>query len=333
MLTSDDVMRLESQPASLVVQGAGPIGLELAQFFARIGTRVLLVNRSPLLSHFDAECGEELTRALGEEPNLELAVPGRIEQLRRRAARACRPRSVRATGSSTSRRTRLLMATGRRAALDDLGLEQVGLRMTGGRSWTAIDDAHGESRRSTSPATPPAAIQILHLANQEGAVAGHNAAGGEPGPDNGLPAEDGGDLHRPAVRPGRRQRTDEARREGWDVGRRAGPAFPRPAARSRCRCGTACGSCYACKKTGEILGSSILGPRADDLIHLVATLMDARAGVDRIFELPWYHPTLSEVILNIGRDAAARIEAAADDDVAGLPPGCASRPGPPDRSD
>ena len=78
VITSDDVMRLESQPRSLVVQGAGPIGLELAQFFARIGTRVLLVNRSPLLSHSDLECGEELRRALQDEPNFELAVPGKI---------------------------------------------------------------------------------------------------------------------------------------------------------------------------------------------------------------------------------------------------------------
>ncbi|NIR58280.1 MAG: NAD(P)/FAD-dependent oxidoreductase, partial [Gammaproteobacteria bacterium] len=64
VLTSDSVMGLERQPARLVVQGAGAIGLELAQFFARVGTEVLLVNRSPLLSHFDLETGKELRRAL-----------------------------------------------------------------------------------------------------------------------------------------------------------------------------------------------------------------------------------------------------------------------------
>ena len=61
--------------------------------------------------------------------------------------------------------------------------------------------------------------------------------------------------------------------------------------------------------------------------------VDGRARVDRIFELPWYHPTLSEVMLTIGRDAAARIEDLAGFDVAGLPPGHESRPGQPDRSD
>ncbi len=73
-LTSDDVMKLETAPASLVVYGAGPIGLELAQFFARIGTDVLLVARSPLLHHYDLDCGAELARSLSSESHLELAV-------------------------------------------------------------------------------------------------------------------------------------------------------------------------------------------------------------------------------------------------------------------
>ena len=82
VLTSDDVMELKCQPSALLVHGAGPVGLELGQFFARIGTEVLLVNRSPLLSKIDSEAGEELARALRDEPRLQLALPGRIDQLR-----------------------------------------------------------------------------------------------------------------------------------------------------------------------------------------------------------------------------------------------------------
>ena len=57
-------------------------------------------------------------------------------------------------------------------------------------------------------------------------------------------------------------------------------------------------------ETCEILGASILGPRADDLIHLVAVMMFAGVTYDRIPDLPWYHPTLSEVMLNVARDLA-----------------------------
>jgi hypothetical protein len=60
--------------------------------------------------------------------------------------------------------------------------------------------------------------------------------------------------------------------------------------------------------SGEILGSSILGPRADDLIHLISMAMHYRATSEQICALPWYHPTLSEVILNLGRDIAGQLE-------------------------
>jgi pyruvate/2-oxoglutarate dehydrogenase complex dihydrolipoamide dehydrogenase (E3) component len=139
VLTSDDVMRLESQPGSLLVQGAGPIGLELAQFFARIGTRVLLVNRSPLLSRTDAECGEELRRVLAEEPNLRLAVPGAVERLQKtNSGLAARVRSDAEIIEFEA--DALLMAAGRRAALDDLGLEQLGLDPGSGRLGRWIID-------------------------------------------------------------------------------------------------------------------------------------------------------------------------------------------------
>ena len=56
----------------------------------------------------------------------------------------------------------------------------------------------------------------------------------------------------------------------------------------------------------EILGSAILGPRADDLIHLVSLMMYYGGSVHDIPRLPWYHPTLSEVMINLGRDLAGR---------------------------
>ena len=62
------------------------------------------------------------------------------------------------------------------------------------------------------------------------------------------------------------------------------------------------------RTTGEILGSSILGPRADDLVHQVALMMRYRATYSDIFDQPWYHPTLSEVFLDLARDLRRRDE-------------------------
>jgi len=301
VLTSDDVMDLDAAPARLIVQGAGAIGLELAQFFAWIGTRVLLVNRSPLLAHHDADCGAELTRALAEEPNVELAVPGRIASL----SRAGDGLVARVDGESTTRQFRadaILMATGRRPALDGLGLDHAGVSHDG---WRVRHDA---TLRTTNPRIYVAGdatgtYQILHLANQEGAIAGANAAGVEPVERMDYRLEMTVIFTDPAYA---RIGPSEAalRRDGREtlVGIARFPDTGRAITM-----GTEHGlwKLLVDPASDEILGSSILGPRADDLVHLVSTLMHFRAKVGEVCNLPWYHPTLSEVLLNVARDLDA----------------------------
>lgn len=303
LLTSDDVLRLRSLPESLVVQGAGPIGLEFAQFFARLGTRVTLVNRSPLCFRYDLEAGEELGRALAEQENLELAVPGRIRGIRKDGEGAVF--TVETAGEIRERRAdALLMAAGRHAALDGVGLEHVGLEDAGGYL------GHDEHMRTSNPDVFVAGdatgeFQILHLANQEGAVAGHNAAGGSPERvmDYRLkmavvftdpPFAQVGITEREASAAGRRIVVGRAR-------------FPETGRAITMGVQHGIWKLFADADTGEILGSVVLGPRADDLVHLVSTLMGFRADVTRIPELPWYHPTLSEVMLDLYRDVARQL--------------------------
>ena len=303
VMTSDDVMRMTDQPRALVVQGAGPVGLELAQFFARVGTRVLQVNRSPLLSRFDADCGEELFRALADEENLELAVPGKIEKLEPRGSGLVA--TVQAGGRTCEYEAdALLMAAGRHAALEDLGLEQAGVNFAGGHV------EHDAGMRTSNPAIYVAgdatgSHQILHLANAEGSVAGRNAAGGEPESRMDYRLKMAVVFTDPPFAHVGATET-EARREGREVV--AGSVrFPETGRAITMSVRHGLWKLYADRENGEILGSSILGPRADDLVHTVATLMAYRADVDRVLELPWYHPTLSEVILNVARDAARKI--------------------------
>jgi len=303
VLTSDDVMRLERQPESVLVQGAGPIALELAQFFARIGTRVFLVNRSPLLSRFDSDCGNELARALAAEPNLDLATPGRIEELR--------PAGDGLVASVRSRRGLteveadfLLMAVGRRPAIDDLGLEHVGVEFTGNGL------RYDENMRTDHPDVYVAGdstgiFQVLHIANQEGAVAGFNAAGGRPERRMDYRLKMGVVFTDPPFAlVGSTE--SEAAACGLDVA--VGQARFSQTGRA-----ITMGAEYGVwklivdKGSGEILGSTILGPRADDLIHLIAQLMHFRGTLEDVTRLPWYHPTLSEVMLSLARSAGAEI--------------------------
>ena len=47
--------------------------------------------------------------------------------------------------------------------------------------------------------------------------------------------------------------------------------------------------------TGEILGASVVGPEATELIHEVTVAMYFRSTVRQFLEIPFYHPTLSEI--------------------------------------
>ncbi len=295
--TSDDVMRLEKLPRRLIVQGGGPIGLELAQFFARVGTEVTLVNRSPLLSKTDAECGLELRNAFDDEPRLSLAIPGKIERLTRRG-KGLRALLMSDGGEEQIDADALLMAVGRDAALDGIGLDAVGLAPRDGVLQ------HDAEMRSAHPDIYVAGdstgdYQILHLANQEAQVAGHNAAGAAARTMDYRLSMSVVFTDPPFAKVGLGEQ--RARAEGRDiiVGR---ARFPETGRAITMETAHGLWKLVVDRESGEILGSAILGPRADDLIHEVAILMHFRAKIGDVFELPWYHPTLSEVFLDLARD-------------------------------
>jgi pyruvate/2-oxoglutarate dehydrogenase complex dihydrolipoamide dehydrogenase (E3) component len=298
VITSDEVMTMRERPASLIVQGAGAIGLEFGQFFARIGSEVVLVNRSPLLSRFDPEAGEELRKSLEDEPRLRVLAPAAIDKVRPEGDGLVA--TIRTSESVHEHRAdAILMAVGRHALLDHLGLEQIGITPLNGRIQ------HDERMRTDNPRVYVAGDvtgdhQVLHTSNQEGLVAGHNAADGAPAAtiDYRLkmqaiftdpPYASVGATREEAIETGRDVIVGRARLP------QTGRAITMGVEHGLWRL-------YACRETGELLGGSMLGPRADDLIHELALLMHFRAKVDEIAALPWYHPTLSEVMLDLVRD-------------------------------
>ncbi len=163
-------------------------------------------------------------------------------------------------------------------------------------------------------------FQILHLANQEGTVAGHNAAGGTP------PKQMSYRLRMSVIFTDPPFATvgltpSEAVERGLQpvVGRARFPETGR-AITMNTRHGL--WKVLADRDTGAVLGSVVLGPRADDLIHSISAAMHYGATAAELCAMPWYHPTLSEVILNVARDIVSqRQETCTTPGAATLPPG------------
>lgn len=308
-LSSDDVMRLDRQPRSLLVVGAGAIGLELAQLFARLGTSTTVLARRTLLPDLDPECGEELARALAAEANLEVLTRTRITQLRGDGQRVAASLDVDGRPGERSAEA-LLLAAGRTASLEDLGLEHVGLAAERGRL------AHDDTMRTAHPdifvaGDATGSFQVLHEANAEGAVAGHNAAGASPERrvDRRLKMQVVF-TDPPYAQVGLTAPEVDAERSGGRRVLEGRARFPETGRAITMGAEHGLWKLWADAETQEILGSSVLGPRADDLVHLAALVMHFRGRLPDLAGMPWYHPTLAEVFLNLERDLAAQGEGA-----------------------
>jgi mercuric reductase len=127
-------LELDDVPESLLVIGAGPVGLEFAQIFARFGSRVTIVNSGPqIAARADREAAAELQAVL-EEEGIEVVLDGGVDSL------AVNEGDGLATtiGDSESTFSHVLLASGRKPNVEELELANVGVEV--GRGGIVVDD-------------------------------------------------------------------------------------------------------------------------------------------------------------------------------------------------
>lgn len=133
-LTNEDVFDLQDLPRRLVVVGGGPIGVELAQAFARLGSRVTVLQRGPhLLPRDDPEMIELLERRFAEE-GIEVRAGATPTAARREDADV-----VLTVGGEELRTDAVLVAIGRSIDTSSLGLEAAGVAV-GSHGEIVVDE-------------------------------------------------------------------------------------------------------------------------------------------------------------------------------------------------
>ncbi|QWC84665.1 FAD-dependent oxidoreductase [Nocardioidaceae bacterium] len=167
-LTSETVWDLAELPSRLTVLGGGPIGCELAQAFAGLGSTVTLVEvESRLLGAEDPDAAAVVADALVAD-----GVDVRLGQ----AATRVDATGVTLADGSTVAHDRVLVALGRTPRTGDLDLDRVGVE-TDERGFVVVD----ETLRSSNPRILAAGDvtggpQFTHVAGVHGSTAGSNAA-------------------------------------------------------------------------------------------------------------------------------------------------------------
>jgi pyruvate/2-oxoglutarate dehydrogenase complex dihydrolipoamide dehydrogenase (E3) component len=171
-LTNENVFDLDARPASVAVLGGGAIGCELAQAFAHLGTKVTIVEAlDRLLPREEPEASTEIA-AVFAAGGVDVKVGrtlARVEPLEAKGA----VRLHLDDGSSASV-DRLLVAVGRRGAIDRLGLEAAGVVTE--RGLVVTDDRLATNAPGIWAVGDVAGkLQFTHAADEMGRVAATNA--------------------------------------------------------------------------------------------------------------------------------------------------------------
>jgi pyruvate/2-oxoglutarate dehydrogenase complex dihydrolipoamide dehydrogenase (E3) component len=126
-------LELDDVPESLLIVGAGPVGLEFAQIFARFGSRVTIVNSGPqIAARADTEAAGELQAAL-EEEGIEVVLNSGVDSFARNG------NGIAASiGGRTIDVSHVLLASGRLPNVEELEPDRIGLKV--GRGGIAVDD-------------------------------------------------------------------------------------------------------------------------------------------------------------------------------------------------
>lgn len=288
LMTSDDLLNMESLPTDLLIIGGGYIGVELGQFYSRMGVKVTIVEMlDRIVPTEDVEIGRALEAALSRE-GIHILTKATVEKIEKDG------KNKRVTLSTSEGKKEIItsevaQSVGRRPHYSSMNVEKIGLKTDKGRIAVNV-------RMETNIPHIYAAgdvtgrIMLAHVAMAEGECAARNALG-HPSPLS-YRAVPRCIYTSPEVACVGLTEDDAITAKGEvQVGR-----FPFHAIGKALLMEETEGmiKIVADKKHGEILGVHIIGPHATELIAEAVLAMELEATVEELAHTIHPHPTLSE---------------------------------------
>ncbi len=163
--TNREAMETCRPPSSALLVGGGPVGLEIGQAFSRLGTRVTIVEpQERLLAHEAPEVGELLAQSFRAE-RIEVMLGAEVVATQSEGMLT----RVRVEGGEERLVERVVLASGRRANVDDLGLESVGI--TPAASGIVVDERCRAGQGIWAVGDVTGIGQFTHLAAYQARIA------------------------------------------------------------------------------------------------------------------------------------------------------------------
>ncbi|MEE8367544.1 MAG: dihydrolipoyl dehydrogenase, partial [Thermoanaerobaculia bacterium] len=301
ILNSDHILKIAHVPDSLVVLGAGAVGIEFASIFASFGSSVTIVEMLPnALPLEDLEVSQELERAFRKR-KIKLLTGTKLAAVEEEEG-VLRLRIESEDLSEWMEANTLLVAVGRAPVTEKLGLEEQGVELDEG--YVCVNEF-----MQTSVPTIYAIGDVVqtpwlaHVASAEGILAVEHLIGRDVRPIN-YDQVPGVTFCQPEV--GSVGLTEKVARErGYDV---ATGRFPFSALAKAAIEGSAAGFVKVVrdKKYDELLGVHVIGPHATEMIAEACVALRLESTTEELFRAMHAHPTMAEAVAEAAHAAVDR---------------------------
>ena len=301
ILTNIEMLAISQVPKSLIVIGAGAVGVEFSSIFRSFGTEVTLVEFLPrIMPPEDEEISKELTRVF-KKRGIDINTGAKVEKIEKTGS-GVKVTWTNSNGKSVEKEAeKVLVAVGRAPRIADVGIDKTKIELD--RGFVKVGEAHETAEPGIFAIGDIVAglPQLAHSGSMSGIVAVSKIAGRK-------------------YRSVRRDRVPactysepqigsvglteaQAREKGHEI--KVGK-FPFAGNSKATIVGSHDGfvKIVADAKYGEILGVHIIGPQATELIAEAVAVMELEGTIDELMFTIHAHPTISEAML----DAYAAVE-------------------------
>ncbi len=290
-IISDNVLDLDHLPESVIVLGGGVVACELAQFLNRMGSKVIQIQRNPMiLKEGSPEAARVVMQAFRDE-GIELHTGTKITKIEKTGDRF--QVAFQANGQEVTREaTYLFNAMGRKPNTANLGLDhaRVELLPSGHLKTNSFQQSTNPRIYAAGDCAGP--HEIVHVAIMQGEVAARHAAGLNPEPVNydhltkviftdpqvaatGITETDLKASNVPFL-----SADYPFNDHGKSILMEAKYGYVKV---------------WADQSNGTVLGAECVGKDAGELIHSMTVAVALKANVFDLLKAHWYHPTLSEI--------------------------------------
>jgi len=293
ILTNIEILNLTEVPKSLIIIGAGAVGVEFASIFKRFGTDVTVIEMLPrVVPVEDEDVSKELERNFKKQ-KIRVETGAKAENIEKTATGVKLTLTTRDGKQEVLEAEKLLVAVGRKPNTDKIGLENTKVELDRGFIKVNANQQTGEPGVYAIGDVVAGTPQLAHVATREGMIAVAHMAGKPAVPinKNRIP---GCTYTEPGI--GSVGMTEaQARAAGYKV--KIGK-FPFAGDSRATILGHHEGfiKVVADETHGEILGVHIIGPEGFELIAEAVAAMEAEATVDVMMQTIHAHPTLYEAL-------------------------------------